>query len=110
MLILENLVRLPRKIVSFFNDWCNLALLGMAKYFTSLDLRSWYRQVVKDGADQENTAFTCHRGLFEYNVMPFDLSNASTGFQELMSVDGGCKSALAPRWFTLLTVLGQWSR
>ena len=36
--------------------------------------------------DKEKTAFACHRGLFDFNVMPFCLSNAPAVFQELMSV------------------------
>ena len=36
--------------------------------------------------DKEKTAFTCHRGLYEYNVMPFGLVNAPGIFQELMSI------------------------
>ena len=63
-----------------------LALLGKAKYFTSFDLKSGYKQVLMDEADKEKTAFACHRGLFEFNVMPFGLSNAPAVFQELMSV------------------------
>lgn len=63
-----------------------LALLGKAKYFTSLDLKSGYLQVLMDEKDKEKTAFACHRGLFEFNVMPFGLSNAPAVFQELMSV------------------------
>ena len=39
-----------------------LALLGNAKYFTSLDLKRGYCQVLMDEADKEETAFTCHRG------------------------------------------------
>ena len=35
---------------------------------------------------KEKTAFTCHRSLCEYNVMPFGLANASGIFQELMSI------------------------
>ena len=50
-----------------------LALLGRARYFTSLDLKSGYWQVLMDEADKEKTAFACHRGLFEFNVMPFGL-------------------------------------
>ena len=63
-----------------------LALLGKAKYFTSLDLKSGYWQVAMDDQDKEKTAFACHKGLFEFNVMPFGLSNAPAVFQELTSV------------------------
>ena len=63
-----------------------LALLGKAKYFTSLDLKSGYWQVLMDEKDKEKTAFACHRGLFEFNVMPFGLTSAPAVFQELMSI------------------------
>ena len=36
--------------------------------------------------DKEKTAFACHRGVFEFNVMPIGLSNAPAVFQELMSI------------------------
>ena len=62
-----------------------LCLLGKAKYFTCIDLKSGYWQVEVAEKDKEKTAFTSHRGLFEYNVMPFGLTNAPGVFQRLMS-------------------------
>ena len=63
-----------------------LTSLGEAKYFTTLDLKSGYWQIPLDDQDKEKTAFCCHRGLYEYNVMPFGLANAPGIFQELMSI------------------------
>ena len=62
-----------------------LALLGKAKYFTSLDLKSGYWQVLMHEDDKCKTAFACHRGLFEWNVMPFGLTNAPAVFQSLIN-------------------------
>ena len=39
-----------------------------------------------DKNDQEEATFACHKGLFEFNVMPFGLLNTLAVFQELMSV------------------------
>ena len=39
-----------------------------------------------DEKDKEKTASECDRGLFEFNDMPFGLSNAPAVFQELMSI------------------------
>ena len=39
-----------------------------------------------DKKDKEKTAFACHKGLFEFNVMSFGLSNAPAVYQELMYV------------------------
>ena len=63
-----------------------LTSLDEAKYFTTLDLKSGYWQIPLDDQDKEKTAFCCHRGLYEYNGMPFGLANAPGIFQELMSI------------------------
>ena len=62
-----------------------LALLGGSQYFSALDCRQGYFQVKMEESSREKTAFCCSRGLFEFNVMPFGLSNAQSKFQELMS-------------------------
>lgn len=36
--------------------------------------------------DREKTAFCCHRGLFEFNVMPFGLVNAPSIFSQLIAI------------------------
>ena len=43
-----------------------LALLGRAIYFTSLDLKSGYLQVLMDDNNKEKTTFACHWGLFQF--------------------------------------------
>ena len=63
-----------------------LSLLGKSKYFTSLDLKSGYWQVKMAEEDREKTAFACHKGLFQFNVMPFGLANAPSVFMMLMSI------------------------
>ena len=60
--------------------------LSGAKYFTSLDLKSGYWQVKMADIDKDKTAFTCHKGLFNFKVMPFGLSQAPAIFTELMNV------------------------
>ena len=58
--------------------------LGQAKYFTILYVKSGYWQIKVDTTSQEKTAFVTHRGLYEFNVMPFGVKNAPAVFQHLM--------------------------
>ena len=69
-----------------------LQTLGHSRYFTTLDLASGYWQVKMADADKAKTAFVTHNGLFEFEVMPFGLSNAPATFSRLMElVLGGLK-------------------
>lgn len=58
--------------------------LGGAKYFTTLDASRGYFQVEMDERDREKSAFTCHRGLFQFRRMSFGLVGAPATYQRLM--------------------------
>jgi hypothetical protein len=59
--------------------------LRCTTFFTKLNLWSGYHQVWMHGADVEKMAFHIHQGLFEFLVMPFDLTNAPATFQVMMN-------------------------
>jgi hypothetical protein len=59
--------------------------LAGAKYFTSLDLHSGYHQLRIADEDVPKTSFKTHMGQFQFNVLPFGLSNAPATFQAAMN-------------------------
>lgn len=62
-----------------------LEALSGSKYFSVLDMGSGYHKVEIEEKQKERTAFTVGPlGFFEYNRMPFGLSNAPATYQRLM--------------------------
>ena len=59
--------------------------LSKAKFFTKIDLRTGFYQILINAADRHKTAFTTSQGLFEYNVLPMGLCNSPGVFMQLMN-------------------------
>ena len=58
--------------------------VGQARFISKLDLSKGYYQVQLTPAAIAKTAFTSHRGTYEFTRMPFGVKNAPACFQELM--------------------------
>jgi hypothetical protein len=75
---IKNKYPLPR-IDDLFDQLCGACV------FCKIDLRSGYHQLKIRECDIPNTVFVSRYGLYEYMVMSFGLTNASTYFMYLMN-------------------------
>jgi hypothetical protein len=62
-----------------------LARLSKAQFFTKLDVIAAFNRLRMAEGDEWKTAFRTRYGLFEYNVVPFGLSNAPSAFQHFIN-------------------------
>ena len=59
--------------------------LAHAKYFSKIDLRTGFYQILIAKEDRHKTAFSTSQGLFEYTVLPMGLCNSPAVFMALMN-------------------------
>ena len=59
--------------------------IGNANYITKFDLLKGFWQIPLTERAKEISAFVTSDGLFQYNIMPFDMKNSSATFQRLVN-------------------------
>ena len=60
--------------------------LRQSKIFSVLDMASGYHQIAMKPEHKEKTAFSCHRGHFQFVKMPFGLNNAPATYQRCIDI------------------------
>ena len=60
--------------------------MGGSVYWTKLDAASAYWSMPLEEESKEKTAFSVHRGKFEFNVTPYGLCNAGRSYQRMIDI------------------------
>ena len=58
--------------------------IGDSKFYSKFDLAKGYWQIPIDEESKDVTVFTCHKGLFKFNVLPFGIQAGSQVFCRAM--------------------------
>ena len=61
-----------------------LATLGGGNIFTKLDMSQAYQQLLLDEESKKFTTINTHKGLYQYNRLPFGVSSTPGIFQRTM--------------------------
>jgi hypothetical protein len=60
--------------------------LANAKWFSTLDLRAGFHQILLQPGEEHKTAFQTHLGQYDFTVMAFGLTGAPGTFQGAMNI------------------------
>ena len=60
--------------------------MHVAKFWSTLDAAAAYWSIPLAEDDKTKTAFSVPRGKFEFNVMPYGLSNAGASYQRMIDI------------------------
>ena len=65
-----------------------------AKYFSKIDLREAYHQILLDESSRDITTFACHEGLYRYKRLVYGCKTAFEIFQRIVEISiTGCEGA-----------------
>jgi len=81
--------------------------LGIAKYFSCLDLMSGFHQIELEETSRNITSFSTSNGSYRFTQLPYGLKTAPNSFQRMMTIAfSGIEPSQAFLYMDYLTVIG----